>query len=193
MYSPPPHLSPPSEWTSYVSVADVDATCAIVEREGGTVQNQGADIPGVGRMRAFKDPDGASMWAFRSSKGDPEPSVPAVGEFCWETLIANDLQRAKAFYKAVFGWHAADSGMTVFSTDGTPATMIADFQQSDRMPAQWYPYVVVAELTKSLDIFRARGGRILQPGFTVPHVGTYAVATDAIGATIGLFEPVARE
>ncbi len=32
------------------------------------------------------------------------------GTFCWSQLITTDLKASKAFYKAVFGWAAADQG-----------------------------------------------------------------------------------
>jgi predicted enzyme related to lactoylglutathione lyase len=51
----------PSQWWPYVHVADVDATLAQAGTLGGTVCMSGTDIPGVGRIGMFADPQGAMV------------------------------------------------------------------------------------------------------------------------------------
>ena len=50
--------APPS-WTSYVRVADLEATVAAVERHGGGVMVPPMDVPGGDRIAVCSDPEGA--------------------------------------------------------------------------------------------------------------------------------------
>ncbi len=51
----------PPNWGSYVTVADVDATARKAVELGGKVVHGPQDIPGVGRMAAIVDPQGAAL------------------------------------------------------------------------------------------------------------------------------------
>ncbi len=53
----------PSAWSSYVTVADVDATAAKVEGLGGKIIMPPQDIPEVGRFTIIQDPQGAIISA----------------------------------------------------------------------------------------------------------------------------------
>jgi predicted enzyme related to lactoylglutathione lyase len=60
--APPPGApAAPPHWGSYVTVADADKTAARVEELGGKVVAPPFDIPGVGRMAVFVDPQGAPL------------------------------------------------------------------------------------------------------------------------------------
>ncbi len=45
-------------WVSYIHVEDVDAACARVEAEGGSVRQAPFDVPEVGRIAMIADPTG---------------------------------------------------------------------------------------------------------------------------------------
>jgi len=49
----------PPAWSSYVSVADADATAAAVKEAGGSVLAEPMDVMELGRMAVFADPTGA--------------------------------------------------------------------------------------------------------------------------------------
>ena len=49
----------PAHWMAYISVADVDATAAKVEKLGGQVKVPPRDIPDMGRFCVITDPTGA--------------------------------------------------------------------------------------------------------------------------------------
>lgn len=51
----------PSNWSTYVSVDDVDASAKRVEELGGSVVMPPMDIPQVGRFCIIKDPSGATI------------------------------------------------------------------------------------------------------------------------------------
>lgn len=178
----------PPHWASYVSVPDVDAACKAAKDHGGHIPREPMDLPDVGRMAPIVDPDGAVIWAYRSSThGDTPPGRPATGEFCWETLTTRDVARAKTFYGAVFGWKAKDAPMPVFSVDDTPEGMVADFQKVEGTPPAWITYVVVDNLAASRDRAAQLGGKVLVPNVDVPDVGSFALVADPTGAALGLF------
>lgn len=51
----------PSNWSTYVSVDDVDASAKKVEELGGSIVMPPMDIPHVGRFCVVKDPSGGSI------------------------------------------------------------------------------------------------------------------------------------
>jgi hypothetical protein len=51
----------PSNWSTYVSVDDVDASAKRVEELGGSIVMPPMDIPQVGRFCVIKDPSGATI------------------------------------------------------------------------------------------------------------------------------------
>ena len=56
----PEHLKGmPPFWSGYIDVADVDATCAKIEKLGGKVKREPWDVPNVARMAVVADPGGA--------------------------------------------------------------------------------------------------------------------------------------
>lgn len=57
-------MEAPSEkaaWMVYVTVDDVDACIAKVEKAGGRVLSPPTDMPGVGRMSTIADPNGGTI------------------------------------------------------------------------------------------------------------------------------------
>lgn len=61
MAPPPGAAAMPPQWGCYVTVSDVDATVAKVVELGGTVLVPPMEVPGVGRMAVFQDPQGATL------------------------------------------------------------------------------------------------------------------------------------
>ena len=62
MYEPTPEMGEiPPHWAVYFAVDNADATAARATELGATICVPPMDIPGVGRMAAFKDPQGAAF------------------------------------------------------------------------------------------------------------------------------------
>ncbi len=59
----PPMGEVPAHWSGYLTVADVDETVAAIAANGGTVMGEPFDIPEVGKMVVFQDPQGARCMA----------------------------------------------------------------------------------------------------------------------------------
>lgn len=59
----------PSQWGVYVTVDGVDESLKQAKSLGATVCMEPMDVPGVGRMAAFKDPQGAMLHIIQYAQG----------------------------------------------------------------------------------------------------------------------------
>jgi predicted enzyme related to lactoylglutathione lyase len=91
-------------WTTYIAVDSADATAAAVRAAGGSVLVEPFDVFAAGRMAMCADPQGAvfGIWQAGRHKGAQVVNVP--GSWNWSNLHTDDVEGAKAFYGAVFGW-----------------------------------------------------------------------------------------
>ena len=97
-------------WLGYIGVDDVDATIAAIEARGGRVIMPAFDMDGVGRIATVADPQGNPFYVMRDASGEVstsfDPEKP--GHAAWNELQTTDLEVAKEFYPAVFGWTLGD-------------------------------------------------------------------------------------
>jgi predicted enzyme related to lactoylglutathione lyase len=101
---------PTGVWNTYIWVDHADETAAKVRAAGGTVIAEPSDVGDSGRMAVFTDAEGAlfCVWQPRQHRGATVVNEHASLNF--NTLNTRDLEGAKAFYGAVFGWDALDVG-----------------------------------------------------------------------------------
>ena len=97
-----PDASP--AWNTYVSVESVDAIVPRVQAAGGSVLIAPLDVGPAGRMAAFADPEGAAFRVWQAGRTHGAQLVNAPGAWNWSDLETRDLDAARAFYTAVFGW-----------------------------------------------------------------------------------------
>ncbi|BDG02949.1 VOC family protein [Anaeromyxobacter oryzae] len=193
MMQKPAGVPMPSAWSSYVLVDDVDAAAERCKAAGGRVLRPPADIPNVGRFAVIADPWGAVLEPFRASGGESAPPAPAVGTFCWETLVTPDPAAAATFYGKVigFGTGRTPNGEGTVFTAGE--AMVADLQPArPGGPSYWATYVAVESAEGSRDRAAKLGGKVIVPRIDVPKVGTVAIIADPAGAALGLFQPGER-
>jgi len=97
-------------WNTFVAVESVDETTAKVRDAGGSVVHEALDVPGSGRVAFFSDPEGAvfGVWEAREFKG--AGVVNEHGALVFNGLNTRDVESAKPFYNAVFGWTLLDLG-----------------------------------------------------------------------------------
>src|SRR5215210_6407752 len=96
----------PAMWTTYVSTDDAEAVAERVREAGGQVMMEPFDVFEAGRMAVFGDTVGAviSVWQPRNTIGAEVVNEPS--SLAWNELAARDIDAAKRFYEAVFGWEA---------------------------------------------------------------------------------------
>ncbi|MCW2996638.1 MAG: Glyoxalase/bleomycin resistance protein/dioxygenase [Solirubrobacterales bacterium] len=185
----------PPAWSTYVSVADADATAAAVTANGGSVLAEPMDITDIGRMAIFADPAGAvfGVWEPRTFAG--ADLVNAPNSLCWNELATRDVEGAKAFYPAVFGWEPGsaplgpDDEYTVWNLDGRPAGgMMA---MGDGFPAEvpphWNVCFAVADADAVATAAEGLGGAVDVPPTDIP-IGRFAVLRDPHGASFAVMQ-----
>jgi uncharacterized protein len=102
-----PEGAPPiAVWNTYVWVDSADDTAAKAVAAGGGIAGEPFDVMDAGRMAVLTDPEGAAfcVWEAKNHKG--ARVVNEHGALNFNTLATRDLDAAKAFYGAVFGWQA---------------------------------------------------------------------------------------
>lgn len=121
----------------------------------------------------------------------------AHGVPSWVDLGTTDVEGAKAFYGAVFGWEAedqpTDQGVpyTMLSKDGKVVAglgPISPDQAAAGMPPMWNSYVNVDSVDDTIANVIEAGGSVLMPAMDVMDAGRMAFIADPTGATIGLWE-----
>ena len=100
----PAGAPPNAVWNTYIWVDDVDETASKVRDAGGTTLREPFDIPGFGRMAVFADPEGAAFSVWQAGQHKGARVVNEAGSLNFNGLGTRDVEGAKAFYGAVFGW-----------------------------------------------------------------------------------------
>jgi predicted enzyme related to lactoylglutathione lyase len=106
-----PEGGPPAAvWNTYVWVTDAGETADRVRAAGGDVLTAPFDVADAGRMAVFADPAGAvfCVWEARDHRGAAVVNEP--GSLNFNDLRTRDLDGARSFYGAVFGWDVLDLG-----------------------------------------------------------------------------------
>ena len=106
----PEDAPPTAVWNTYVWVADADETARKVRDAGGSVLSEPGDVMDAGRMAVFADPAGAafSVWQAKEHRG--ATIVNEHGSLNFNQLATPDVDGARAFYGAVFGWELLELG-----------------------------------------------------------------------------------
>ncbi len=106
-----PDGAPPiAVWNTYVWVDSADETAAKAEAAGATVISDPFDVFDAGRMAMFADPEGAQIAVWQPNRHRGSLAVNEHGGVNFNDLYTRDLDRAKEFYGAVFGWEPLELG-----------------------------------------------------------------------------------
>ena len=112
------------------------------------------------------------------------------GAFSWCELMTTDVESAKIFYSALFGWE-----MQVLAMPGMPYTLVkvgdkgiggimSMPEQSGGMEPNWGAYVTVDDVDAVARRAPELGGKVLVPPQDIPNVGRFCVLQDPQGAFI---------
>lgn len=188
----------PPHWQMYVTVADVDATTALVEGAGGAVHVPPFDVMDAGRMAVINDPTGAFLMLWTPTNNVGAGRVNEPGAFTWSELVAAPNDRVASFYETVLGLKMLsapmDDGTTYngFTLDGTSATMVAGTipPPMPGVPAHWSIYFGAQDVDATAAKVTELGGKVFVEPFDIP-VGRMAVVADPQGAMFNLFQMAA--
>ncbi len=112
-------------------------------------------------------------------------------------LTTPDPDKAKAFYRALFGWKLDDvemgPGVVYTMIDGGEGTGGGIMQSpAPDVPTAWLPYVRVDDIRAATDTATFHGARLCRDVTEVPNAGWFSIIQDPTGAAIGLWQPKAR-
>lgn len=99
-----PGAPPQAVWNTYVAVDSADEAAVRARDAGGSVVTEPFDIMDAGRMAVLADPEGAvfMVWQARGHMG--ARVVNEHGAINFNNLNTRDVDAARRFYSAVFGW-----------------------------------------------------------------------------------------
>jgi len=114
-----------------------------------------------------------------------------VGNLIWFEIPADDVERARRFYGALFGWQINKMpGMDYWHID----TGGADASPDGGMMARKDPrqqitnYVFVESVNKAAAKVKKLGGRICMPKTAVPGMGYFAICMDTENNAFAVWE-----
>jgi uncharacterized protein len=186
----------PAHWTSYLSVADVDASYQAALAAGAKALLPPTDFAAVGRGASVADPTGAAVSLWKGAQGDrADAAKTASGDWLWNELSTPDELKALAFYEAVFGYTHDTMDM---GAQGTYyllkkyGSMRGGLMRSPMpgLPAMWMPYVAVADCDATAAKAKTLGAQLMVAPSDIPNVGRFAALTDPQGAALAFMKPV---
>lgn len=184
----------PPAWTTYVSVDDAKATSAKVTEAGGSVIAEPMEVLDLGTMAIFADPTGAVFGVWQPGTFIGAGLVNEPGAISWNELNTRDLDAAKAFYGAVFGWAFEDAefpGMGSYTTinlGGNPVGGVLNMAERgvpDQIPAHWQVYFAVESTDAAIDQAKQRGGSVMVEPIDIP-AGRFSILTDPHGTSFAV-------
>jgi uncharacterized protein len=191
--SPVQDENQPPMWSVYVATDDADAAAARVTEAGGDVLFGPIDVMDAGRMAVFAHPAAGLLGTWQAGAHTGAQLVNEPGALNWNELQTRDVEGAKAFYAAVFGWQPDDQdfgGMTytVFNVGdtGIAGAMAMPSQAPAEVAAFWLAYFTVADCDASVAKVQELGGSALGPAHDLEGVGRFAVVADPHGASFGV-------
>lgn len=188
----------PTAWSTYITVADADATAAQVTAAGGSVLVEPMDVMDIGRMAFFADPAGAvfGIWQPKTFAGADLVNEP--NSLCWNEVLTRDAEAGKAFYPAIFGWTAgrptfegAPESYTVWERDGQPVggmMQMSDEYFPPELPPHWSVCFAVADADATVAKARELGGTVTNEPMDMP-IGRFAGLVDPQGASFTIMQP----
>jgi predicted enzyme related to lactoylglutathione lyase len=116
-----------------------------------------------------------------------------MASIVWFEIPADDVERAKSFYSALFGWKIdrlpgpmeywhIDTGGSEDSPDG------GLLKRQDPQPQGITNYISVASADESAAKVEKLGGKICMPKTAVPEMGYFVICQDPENNTFALWE-----
>jgi uncharacterized protein len=185
----------PSRWIGYYSVTDIDATLALVTKDGGTVRAPSRNFPDRGFQAIVSDKDTVPIGLIQSSSGDSPDNEPAPGDWNWFELYVSSPKVTSDFYHDAIGFDVAPETNSnrksdfVLLTAGQARGGVAPLPAGDDVKPSWLGVIRVADLDKTLALVPGLGGEVLVAPHPTSEFGSrFAIILDSTGGTVGLVQ-----
>lgn len=184
----------PTAWSIYFATRDADKTAQAVKDAGGKVVAEPFDVMGTGRMAVFQDPQGAffSVWqAIQNNGFEVEPGQP--GTYAWAELNTRGIDKAREFYKKVFGWGNKISQMgpnmpdyTEFQVNGESIVGGMEMtMQPANVPPYWMAYFASNDVDGTTKKAKDLGASVMVEPVDFPG-GRFSIVMDPHGGVFGV-------
>lgn len=116
----------------------------------------------------------------------------------WIDLSTTDVDGARPFYTAIFGWAydvnpTDQGGEYVMARKGGHAVAGLSMQQPEQaasgVPPMWNTYVTVTDVAAAVETATDTGGSVVMPPMRVMDAGAMAIVADPTGAVVCLWQP----
>lgn len=104
--SQPPRAPTQAVWNTYVLVDSADEAVGRARAAGGSVVAEPFDVMDAGRMAVVADPEGATFMVWQAGRHMGARIVNEHGALNFNNLYTRDVDAARRFYSALFGWDA---------------------------------------------------------------------------------------
>jgi uncharacterized protein len=192
-----PKMSPeaPNAWLVYIATADAADTAKKAKAAGGNVLAEPMTVGPQGTMAVIQDPSGAAIGVWQPNQMASSPVIGKANAFGWAELNARGVDKAKPFYKTLFGWGEKKSEMaegmeyTEFLANGE--SIAGGMEMNSMVPAQvpsyWQVYFTVEDVDKSHKQAVEYGAQEMLAPQDFPG-GRFSILSDPQGASIGLLK-----
>lgn len=177
----------PPTWNSYVSVNDARAIEAKVRELGGTITVPAMEVMNAGWMAFFQDPTGGHLGVWQPNEHRGAQLINQPNSLCWNELMTRDVDKAKSFFAALFGWTydemPTDTGPYSIARVGEQRAggmMAMEGPMWEGIPPHWMAYFAVADTDAIANRVRETGGKVCVEPTDIP-VGRFAVLEDPQG------------
>jgi len=182
----------PPHWLAYVTVADVEATARKVGEAGGELLMEPFDVPTVGRIAVFQDPQGAVLGIFQPLD---KPASCGSNQVVWCDIPVKDLDRAMRFYSAVLGapvkkeqCEGKTFGLLPHAGENAVSGCLSPAGEGNEPSPRGTLVYLSCEgrLEQAVAAAESNGGKVLQPKHPIGQYGSRAIVLDSEGNRIAL-------
>lgn len=201
-----PDAQAAASWSTYVRVDSADVAAERAAAIGGTVIAEPFEALPAGRAAVLADPAGARfcVWEARERRGARLVNEP--GAWAMSSLATPDLERAAAFYGALFGWtterfEPGGDAVRLFRLPGyvggepeqpvSREVVAAMISAGGGAPPRWNVDFWVQDVDTTARRAGELGGQVLAPPVRTP-IGRTAVLADPWGASFSVSRVTAR-
>jgi len=116
-----------------------------------------------------------------------------AGTPCWVDVSVDDVPKAIAFYRALFGWDIElggpeVGGYSIAHQDGRIVAAVSPKMGAPDAPSVWTTYLATDDADATAAKTKGAGGQLLAEPMDVMEEGRLAVAMDPSGAVFGLWQ-----
>jgi uncharacterized protein len=185
----------PTAWTVYIGSTDAADSAKKAEAAGGKVIVPPMAVGDTGTMVVIQDPSGAFLGIWQPQTMAGSTIVGEANAFGWGELNARGVDKAKPFYKKVFGWGEKNMDMgegqeyTEFQLAGE--SIAGGMEMNPMVPAEvpsyWLAYFTVADVDAAYKKAADLGAKTMLEPQDFPG-GRFAIVSDPQGAAFGILK-----